>query len=92
MQTTGGTARVHAPDALSGRSIPSFGGASDARTGWGPARITPSGSHGSAARDLIDLAERMGIPTGEAIRRVLQHFEGERAGLPLRNRDESAAE
>lgn len=33
--------------------------------------ITPTSSD---AKELIDLAERMGIPTEDAVRRVLKHF------------------
>jgi hypothetical protein len=47
----------------------------------------------SVARDLIDLAERMGIPTSEAVRRVLEHLHGFAVvDVPRRNRNESIAE
>jgi hypothetical protein len=47
----------------------------------------------SVARDLIDLAERMGIPTGDAVHRVLEHLDGFAVvDFPLRNRNESGAE
>jgi hypothetical protein len=37
------------------------------------------------ARELIDLAERMGIPTEDAIRRVVRHMSEPRRRLPSLN-------
>jgi hypothetical protein len=53
-----------------------------------------TGSGTSHAKELIDLAERMGIPTKDAVRRVLEHLGGPwgHVVLPLRNRSESAAQ
>ena len=77
------------PDARYGRLIPSPGSAPGARapsmraiSSTRSLRSSPSeptrrtGSGTSHAKELIDLAERMGIPTKDAVRRVLEHLGG----------------
>jgi hypothetical protein len=86
---------VRVSDASSGRTIPSLGGASGAfpvsmQLFSVRCMIAPTAP---VVRELIDLAERMGIPTGDAVSRVLQHLDGFLVvDLPLRNRNESGAE
>jgi hypothetical protein len=93
VETTSSGMRVRASDAPSERSIPSLGSAPGASIAprSEAARVTVTGT--STARELIDLAERMGIPTSDAVRRVLEHLDGDGyVALPLRNPDESGVE